>query len=113
MSTAQHAHGSSEVCHARPTDRPLLFLFLCAEDWHAFRRGVRSALLTLRPTELPLDGAEDLAHALLQLGCAAYCGRVVVERGGLLRPHQVPLDFERGSAGEFSLGKEIELSWAA
>ena len=42
---------------------------------------------------LPLDTtAEDGLHALLQLGCAAYCGRVVAERAGWLAPHASALD---------------------
>ena len=41
--------------------------------------------------------AEDVAHALLQLCCAAYCARVLIERTGLIPPHSNPLDLATGS----------------
>jgi hypothetical protein len=40
---------------------------------------------------------EDLVHSVLQLGCAAYAGRVGLSRAGLLAHDTYPLDFGSGA----------------
>ena len=40
---------------------------------------------------------EDLVHSVLQLGCAAYAGRVGLARAGLLAHDTYPLDFGSGA----------------
>ena len=56
-------------------------------------RTYRRMLYSLQPLELPIVAMEDVAHTLVQLGCAAYCGRVLAERCELIAPHAHPLDF--------------------
>ena len=72
-------------------------------------------LSALKPTEPPVVCFEDLAHALLQLACAAYCGRVLAERAGALEPQAHPLDFASGSgvALHAALGVLVWGVWSA
>ena len=48
----------------------------------------------------------------MQLGCAAYCGRVTVERFGWLDPHASALDFASGSGLALHVGLAM-LTWGA
>ena len=47
-------------------------------------------------SQVVVHGVDDAAHLLLQLGCSAYCARVVAEQLHLLEPHKQPLDFASG-----------------
>jgi hypothetical protein len=72
---------------------------------------LRRFLTALHPIDVPLTGVDDFAHALLQLGCAAYCGRVIAERAEWLPAHSHPLDF--ASAGGLALHTSLGvLAWA-
>ena len=74
-------------------------------------RTYRRMLYSLQPLELPIVAMEDVAHTLVQLGCAAYCGRVLAERCELIAPHAHPLDF--ASADGIALHTALGLgSWA-
>jgi len=76
-------------------------------------RATRRFVAALQPTELVDSPAvEDLVHGVLQLGCAAYAGRVGLARAGLLAHEDYPLDF--GSGAGLALHVTIGLlTWGA
>ena len=55
-------------------------------------RALSKLAASLKPTNVPIYGLEDLGHALVQLGCAAYAGRVAFEWSGLMAPQTHPFD---------------------
>ena len=60
-------------------------------------RRIGRFLSSFRPSEELITSAEDLVHYLLQIGCSAYTGRVVLARAGLLPHDSHPVDFGSGS----------------
>ena len=60
-------------------------------------QGLRRFLAALEPADIEAPMLEDLVHYVLQLGCAAYAGRVGLARAGLLAHDTYPLDFGSGA----------------
>ena len=60
-------------------------------------RKIRDFLATFEPLDLYTFVFEDIVHGLLQLGCSAYAGRVLLSRAGLLPQEEYPLDFGSGA----------------
>lgn len=111
-----------------PLDGDVLLLSLCVLVWNAcmihhllstprhrpllvhLARRLRKFCAAIDPISflLPTDAtAEDIVHGLLQLGCAAYCGRLCAEMAGWLEPHSHALDF--GSASGLTLHATLGL----
>ena len=59
--------------------------------------GLRRFVAALEPADIEAPMFEDLVHSFLQLGCAAYAGRVGLARAGLLAHDTYPLDFGSGA----------------
>jgi hypothetical protein len=80
----------------------LLISWSLSERNHRLYMRARLALARfvsgLRPDDVLIQiwCVEDLCAGLLQLGCAAYCGRITAERAGWIEPHVHPLDFASG-----------------
>ena len=54
----------------------------------AITQRIRRFFASFQPTEVLLMGGDDLAQCVLQIGCAAYTGRVILTRVGVLA-HEV------------------------
>jgi len=73
-------------------------------------RRIGRFMASFQPTEVLLLGVEDLVHCVLQIGCAAYAGRVILARFGLLAHEVSPLDFGSGAGLALHLGIGL-LTW--
>jgi len=82
------------------------------ERLEPLKRALRRFVVFLEPTELDTPAFEDCVHYLLQLGCAAYAGRVTLARTGFLAQDEYPLDFGSGSGLALHVAVGL-LTWGA
>lgn len=78
-------------------------------------RRIRRFFAAFEPIEVEIFGMEDLVHLMIHLGCAAYGGRVLLSRLGVLSQELYPLDFGSGSgvALHAAIGLLTWASWNA